>query len=69
MPTGTAVRLFDYEEGSLEGGYYRITVRFNGVKVKEITRPTMNEAQREFEQLGFKPVAWAEGSRIVLRGD
>lgn len=68
MPTGTAIKQFDVEEGSIEGMHYRITVRYHGRVVKQITRPTMREARQEFEQEGFKPVAWAEGQRIVLRG-
>lgn len=66
---GTAVKTYEFEEGSVEGGGHRITVRRNGRKVVEYARPTMEEAQRAFASDGFQPVAWAEGRRIVLQGE
>ncbi len=67
----TAIKTYEIEEGSTEGMYYQIVVRdgSTGRKVKEYLRPTMREALRDFENDGFKLVAWAEGPRIVLRGE
>jgi hypothetical protein len=65
----TAIKTFEIEEGSTEGMHYRITVRDGSRTVKVYERPTMREAQQAFEQDGYKLVAWAEGPRVVLRGE
>jgi hypothetical protein len=69
MPTGTAVRVYDIIEGDIQGGFYKITVRFGGRKVKEYVERTKLKAFAAFERDGFQLVAWAEGKRIVLRGE
>lgn len=62
-----AIKEFEVEEGSTRNSWYRIVVKFRGKKVDEFLRPTMSEARRDYHSAGYKPVAWAEGSRIVLR--
>ncbi len=52
----TAIRQFDVEQGSTEGMWYRIVVKYRNVVVDDFLFPTMKEAQRAFENAGYQAV-------------
>ena len=69
MPVGQAIRVYDVVEHSTENMWYEITVRYHGKIVASFVKPTMREARLAYEQAGYQPIAWREGSRIVLQGE
>ncbi len=69
MEMAMAVKTFDIEEGTVEGGIYKITVRSNRRVVKTIMENTMEEARRKLRAEGYQLVSWAEGNRIVVQSE
>ena len=49
-----AIKEFTVTEGSIENAWYKITVRFRGKIVDEFVKPTMKEAQADFERAGYE---------------
>lgn len=50
-----AVQEFTADERSVDGGYYEISLRnHKGQTVDVIIKPTMSEAYKEFQRLGYK---------------
>lgn len=49
-----AIKEFVVTEGSIEHAWYKITVMFRGKIVDEFVKPTMREAQRDFQQAGYR---------------
>ena len=61
-----AGKTFAVESETIPGGWYKITVRFNGIVVDMFEKPTMEEAEREFREAGYKYIAWEDDHKIVF---
>ncbi len=54
--TYTAKKVFEVEEGTVDGGWHKITVRLNGKFIEEFLKPTQREARQDFEAAGYKRI-------------
>lgn len=54
--SGTAVKEFRYEEGTVTGSYYEVRVYRGSDLVDRFTKPTMRETWLAFAAAGYKVV-------------
>ena len=65
---GIAIKKFEVEESVTREGWYKITVSLSGKVVDTFLKRTMGQALEAYYAAGYKPVAWAEGNKIILHG-